>query len=104
MELAQMEQMSASATLWQRWQNFISVRILDNTSLKCCTSSASSLSKWSTNLRAVFLPIPGSLANSFTAVSNKALENSIACKFTFFNAFNQASIAYYNNLLAKCRI
>src|SRR4029078_778666 len=73
--LAQMEQMSPSATLKQRWQNFISHRILLITSLNCTTSLLFCLSRCNTRRKAVFLPMPGSLANSLTAFSRTEEEN-----------------------------
>jgi hypothetical protein len=44
----------------------------DMARLKEFTSSGLRFNVYSTNRKAVFRPIPGSLANSFTAFSNKA--------------------------------
>src|ERR1700722_3329569 len=80
-ELEQMEQISPSATLWQRWQNLISCLILTSASLRPCTFASSVRSKCSTSLNAVFFPIPGSRANSLTALSKKTDENFILQRY-----------------------
>src|SRR5690242_5711944 len=82
MELAQIEQISPSLTLQHRWQNFISLRIRDIILEKCCTLFTSCFNKCSTKRRAVFLPMPGSLANSFTAFSSKEEDSCINPKIT----------------------
>src|SRR5258705_7148755 len=81
MELEQMEQISPSATLKQRWQNFISLRIRAITSLNCPTSLVSCFNKCNTKRKAVFLPMPGSLANSLTAFSKREEENCILRRY-----------------------
>src|SRR5205814_9979193 len=80
--LAQMEQISPSATLKQRWQNLISLRIFAMVSLNCATSGISCINKCNTRRKAVFLPMPGSLANSFTAFSRSEEENCIHTKIS----------------------
>src|SRR5437764_2768142 len=77
MELAHMEQMSASATLRQRWQNLISLLMRVITSLKFFTNDSSCFNICSTSRNAVFFPIPGNLENSFTAFSRREEENCI---------------------------
>src|SRR5688572_15607665 len=81
-ELAQMEHISPSATLKQRLQNLISLRIFATISPKCCTSFVSCFNKCKTRRKAVFFPIPGSLENSFTAFSSKEEENCIAQSYS----------------------
>src|SRR5436190_5632914 len=80
--LAQIEQISPSDTLKQRWQNFISLRIFAITSPNCATSFSFCLSKCNTSRNAVFLPMPGSLANSFTAFSRSEEQNCIHTKIS----------------------
>src|SRR5688572_9643633 len=82
MELEQIEHISPSATLWHLWQNLISDLILFTTSLNWFTSSGSCFNKCSTSLSAVLRPMPGSLANSFTAFSKREEENCIPYKST----------------------
>jgi len=80
-EFAQIEQMSASATLKHRWQNLISLLIRATTSLKFLTNDSSCFNKCSTSRSAVFFPIPGNLENSFTAFSNRELENCMTQRY-----------------------
>ena len=86
-ELAQMEQMSPSETLKQRWQNLISLRIRAMTSLNWPTSLLSCFNKCNTKRRAVFFPIPGSLANSLTAFSRREEENCIWQRYYWLLVF-----------------
>src|ERR1700730_17126075 len=78
--LEQILQISVSEILWQREQNTISFLILSIVSLNCCTSPGVCLIRYKTSRNAVFLPMPGSLANSFTAFSKRE-EEKIICKY-----------------------
>ena len=101
MELEHMEQISPSATLWQRWQNFISVRILAITSLNWPTFEASCFNKCNTSRRAVFLPMPGSLANSLTAFSSREDENCITKDKAPIRSRNTAGPSKHSPSLSK---
>src|SRR5579871_6328040 len=56
-------------------QNLISFRILMMASPKLPTVASFCFNKCSTNRKAVFLPMPGSFANSLTAFSTSEEEN-----------------------------
>ncbi len=79
--LLQILQTSVSDTLQHLLQNFISLRMRAMVSANSCVSSCGCLIRWSTKRNAVFLPIPGSLENSFTACSNKDEEKDIQRKY-----------------------
>ena len=77
LELEQISQTSLSEILWQRLQNNISSLILLIALLKLFTEFTSLLIRCNTSLKAVFLPIPGKVANSFTAFSKRVEEKII---------------------------
>src|SRR5688500_10570584 len=75
--LAQILQISLSDMLWHLLQKCISSLIFEIAALKLFTSVTSFFIRCNTKRRAVFFPIPGNRANSFTAFSKRDEEKII---------------------------
>ena len=83
----QMVQVSESDMLWQMWQRLISLHNLIMVLPNFSASPSSCLNKCRTKRKAVFLPIPGNLANSFTAFSRRIEEYCWSIRVVPFHEF-----------------